>query len=83
MTVSTTYEQPYSLARRLSTLDHLTKGRLGWNIVTGYLDSAARNLGLNALRKLNRLHTKDANPQSYADTRQLSMTRGTMWPKST
>ncbi|RVX71497.1 hypothetical protein B0A52_05069 [Exophiala mesophila] len=45
VTVSTTYEQPYHLARRLSTLDHLSNGRLGWNIVTGYLDSAARNLG--------------------------------------
>ncbi|CAK7238202.1 hypothetical protein SEUCBS140593_010428 [Sporothrix eucalyptigena] len=45
VTVSTTYEQPYHLARRLSTLDHLTKGRIGWNIVTSYLDSAARNMG--------------------------------------
>ncbi|KAE8166926.1 luciferase-like domain-containing protein [Aspergillus tamarii] len=45
VTVTTTYEQPYHLARRLSTIDHLTKGRVGWNIVTGYLDSAARNLG--------------------------------------
>ncbi|OOF90109.1 hypothetical protein ASPCADRAFT_135438 [Aspergillus carbonarius ITEM 5010] len=45
VTVTTTYEQPYHLARRLSTIDHLTKGRIGWNIVTGYLDSAARNLG--------------------------------------
>ncbi|OQV11145.1 hypothetical protein CLAIMM_15029, partial [Cladophialophora immunda] len=48
VTVSTTYEPPYHLARRLSTLDHLTQGRLGWNIVTSYLDSAARNLGLAA-----------------------------------
>lgn len=45
VTVATTYEQPYHLARRLSTTDHLSKGRFGWNIVTGYLDSAARNLG--------------------------------------
>ena len=45
VTVATTYEQPYHLARRLSTIDHLSKGRFGWNIVTGYLDSAARNLG--------------------------------------
>ncbi|KAL9471062.1 hypothetical protein ACSS6W_009003 [Trichoderma asperelloides] len=37
---------PYHLARRLSTVDHLSGGRVGWNIVTGYLDSAARNLGL-------------------------------------
>ncbi|OCL14777.1 Nitrilotriacetate monooxygenase component A/pristinamycin IIA synthase subunit A [Glonium stellatum] len=45
VTVSTTYEQPYHLARRLSTADHLSNGRLGWNIVTSYLDSAARNMG--------------------------------------
>lgn len=32
VTVSTTYEQPYHLARRLSTIDHLSKGRLGWNV---------------------------------------------------
>jgi FMN-dependent oxidoreductase (nitrilotriacetate monooxygenase family) len=45
ITVSSTYEQPYALARKFSTLDHLSKGRVGWNIVTSYLDSAARNLG--------------------------------------
>ncbi|KAF2147667.1 dibenzothiophene desulfurization enzyme A [Myriangium duriaei CBS 260.36] len=44
VTASTTYESPYHLARRLSTVDHLSKGRLGWNIVTSYLDSAARNM---------------------------------------
>ena len=47
VTVSLTYEQPYSFARRMTTLDHLTKGRVAWNIVTSYLDSAARNLGLD------------------------------------
>jgi len=46
VTCALTYEHPYTFARRISTLDHLTRGRLGWNIVTGYLDSAARNLGL-------------------------------------
>lgn len=45
VTVSVTYEQPYALARRMTTLDHLTKGRVAWNVVTSYLDSAARNLG--------------------------------------
>ncbi|MCU1437644.1 MAG: hypothetical protein JWP66_731 [Naasia sp.] len=45
ITVSATYEQPYALARRFSSLDHLTKGRIAWNIVTSYLDGAARNLG--------------------------------------
>jgi len=45
VTVSLSYEHPYPLARRFSTLDHLTGGRVGWNIVTSYLDSAARALG--------------------------------------
>ncbi|KAB7704713.1 NtaA/DmoA family FMN-dependent monooxygenase [Bacillus aerolatus] len=47
LTASVSYEHPYTFARRISTLDHLTKGRIGWNIVTSYLDSAARNLGLD------------------------------------
>lgn len=46
VTASVTYEQPYLLARTLSTLDHFTQGRVAWNIVTSYQDSAARNLGL-------------------------------------
>jgi long-chain alkane monooxygenase len=46
VTVSVSYEHPYALARRLTTLDHLTKGRVAWNVVTGYLASAAANLGL-------------------------------------
>ncbi|MFT4042325.1 MAG: NtaA/DmoA family FMN-dependent monooxygenase [Gordonia sp. (in: high G+C Gram-positive bacteria)] len=46
VTASTTYEHPFSLARRFGTLDHLTGGRIGWNIVTSYLDSAAKNFGL-------------------------------------
>lgn len=33
-TVSTTYSEPFNLARQLSSLDHLSKGRAGWNIVT-------------------------------------------------
>lgn len=47
VTYSLTYEHPYILARRMSTLDHLTKGRIGWNIVTSYLESAAKNLGFS------------------------------------
>jgi long-chain alkane monooxygenase len=45
ITAGTSYEHPYPFARRMSTLDHLTKGRVGWNVVTGYLPSAARNMG--------------------------------------
>jgi alkanesulfonate monooxygenase len=45
VTCTLSYEPPYPFARRMSTLDHLTEGRIGWNIVTGYLDSAARGAG--------------------------------------
>jgi alkanesulfonate monooxygenase len=46
ITTNLSWEAPYLLARRMSTLDHLTEGRVGWNIVTGYLESAARGMGL-------------------------------------
>lgn len=46
VTSSTTYEEPYLHARKFSTLDHLTGGRVAWNVVTSYLESAAKNLGL-------------------------------------
>lgn len=51
VTVSTTYEQPFGNARRFSTLDHLTKGRIAWNVVTSYLPNAARNFGLEDMIK--------------------------------
>ena len=44
ITFLTISENPYHFARRLATLDHLTKGRVGWNVVSSYLDSAAKNL---------------------------------------
>ncbi|WP_166358344.1 LLM class flavin-dependent oxidoreductase [Pseudomonas akapageensis] len=47
LTANLTYEPPYLFARRMSTLDHLSRGRVGWNIVTGYLDSAAKAMGLH------------------------------------
>lgn len=45
VTSSVTHEHPYLFARRMTTLDHLTNGRVGWNIVTSYLKSAAVNMG--------------------------------------
>ncbi len=44
ITCSTTFEHPYTFARRMSTLDHLTNGRIGWNIVTSYLESGTKNI---------------------------------------
>ena len=49
ITAGVPFENPFAFARRLSTLDHLTKGRIGWNIVTGYLPSANRNMGSTEL----------------------------------
>jgi FMN-dependent oxidoreductase (nitrilotriacetate monooxygenase family) len=46
-TASTTYSAPFDLARRLSTLDHLSRGRAGWNVVTGFLQSDADNFGVD------------------------------------
>jgi len=44
-TASTTYTEPYNLARMLASLDHLSAGRIGWNIVTGAFPEAAENFG--------------------------------------
>jgi tripartite-type tricarboxylate transporter receptor subunit TctC len=44
-TASTTYSEPYNLARQFSTLDHISRGRIGWNIVTTYSPEAGRNFG--------------------------------------
>jgi FMN-dependent oxidoreductase (nitrilotriacetate monooxygenase family) len=46
-TASTTYNDPYNLARRFASLDHISGGRAGWNIVTTASKAAARNFGLD------------------------------------
>jgi FMN-dependent oxidoreductase (nitrilotriacetate monooxygenase family) len=55
VTATVRAENPYAFSRRVSSLDHLTNGRLGWNIVTGHLDSTARALSGEA-----RLESHDA-----------------------
>ena len=45
-TFSTTYFPPYHTAKLFSTLDHLTDGRVGWNVVTSYLSDALANFGI-------------------------------------
>jgi FMN-dependent oxidoreductase (nitrilotriacetate monooxygenase family) len=44
-TATTTYNSPYELARRLATADHITGGRMGWNVVTTHNREAALNFG--------------------------------------
>lgn len=51
VTASTSFEHPYTFARRIATADHYTKGRVAWNIVTSYLESGARNVGDNGLNQ--------------------------------
>ncbi|WP_194892148.1 LLM class flavin-dependent oxidoreductase [Catenulispora pinisilvae] len=48
-TVSTSYNEPYNVARTLASLDHLSGGRFGWNVVTSPDLPAARNFGLSDL----------------------------------
>ncbi|KTS27289.1 monooxygenase [Methylobacterium indicum] len=45
-TASTTYDQPFHVARRFASLDHLSGGRAGWNVVTTSNPDAAKNFGL-------------------------------------
>jgi alkanesulfonate monooxygenase len=45
-TASTTFEQPYLIARRFASLDHISAGRAGWNVVTTSNPDAALNFGL-------------------------------------
>lgn len=49
VTSNALYELPYPFARRMSTLDHLTKGRIGWNIVTGHTVSGSKAVGQTSL----------------------------------
>jgi FMN-dependent oxidoreductase (nitrilotriacetate monooxygenase family) len=44
-TASTTYTEPYNLARQFASLDHISKGRVGWNIVTSWVTGAGPNFG--------------------------------------
>ncbi|MAQ57648.1 MAG: LLM class flavin-dependent oxidoreductase [Chloroflexi bacterium] len=44
-TASTTYTEPFNLARQFASLDHISNGRIGWNIVTSWSAPAARNYG--------------------------------------
>ena len=59
ITTSTSYEQPYVVAKRFSTLDHLTGGRFGWNIVTSWKENASRAVGLPYIEHDKRYENAD------------------------
>jgi alkanesulfonate monooxygenase len=47
-TASTTYHEPYNIARKFASMDHLSKGRIGWNVITSSQDAEAFNFNLDA-----------------------------------
>ncbi|TCR71768.1 LLM class flavin-dependent oxidoreductase [Rhizobium sp. BK376] len=47
-TVSTSYNHPFSIARQIASIDHMSGGRMGWNVVTSAFDAEAQNFGLPA-----------------------------------
>ncbi|MEV0688533.1 NtaA/DmoA family FMN-dependent monooxygenase [Nocardia sp. NPDC050378] len=59
-----TQQNPYNFARRVATLDHLTKGRISWNIVTSYQPSAWRNAGFDDMEGHS---TRYVRAQEYVD----------------
>ncbi|WQF87067.1 Putative Luciferase-like domain-containing protein [Colletotrichum destructivum] len=74
ITTSTSYEQAYVVAKRFSTLDHLTKGRFGWNIVTSWKESASKAVSVlcepeNSDRSNTSVNHKVGLPLVEHDTR--------------
>lgn len=49
-TVNTNYDQPYNVARRFASLDHISNGRAGWNIVSSFSEHTAKNFGIKEAR---------------------------------
>lgn len=48
-TVSTSFNEPYNVARRFASLDHISRGRAGWNVITSGTDSEAQNFNLDKI----------------------------------
>ncbi|OJI99461.1 hypothetical protein ASPVEDRAFT_50899 [Aspergillus versicolor CBS 583.65] len=61
ITVSTSFESPFVLAKRFSTLDHMTDGRMGWNIVTSWKKSAFNAIGMDPVEH----HLRYAQADEY------------------
>ncbi|AMO72581.1 LLM class flavin-dependent oxidoreductase [Sphingorhabdus sp. M41] len=57
-TVSTTFNEPYSIARRFASLDHISNGRIGWNVVTSTGSIEARNFGFDEIMDHDRRYDR-------------------------
>jgi FMN-dependent oxidoreductase (nitrilotriacetate monooxygenase family) len=90
-TASTTYNEPYNLARRFASLDHISGGRAGWNIVTTAGLDAARNFNLDHLPAHRERYERAAEFvevslklwDSWADDAALADKAGGVWGDST
>jgi FMN-dependent oxidoreductase (nitrilotriacetate monooxygenase family) len=69
-TASTGFQEPYGLARQLSTLDLLSGGRAGWNIVTSFQDAEAQNYSLDKLQP---------RAERYARAHEFLEVMGQLW----
>jgi FMN-dependent oxidoreductase (nitrilotriacetate monooxygenase family) len=49
-TVNTNFSEPYNIARQLASLDHISGGRAGWNVVSSYREDTSQNFGIKELR---------------------------------
>lgn len=78
VTASTSYEAPFLLARRFASLDHFTKGRIGWNIVTSWNKASALAMGLkDIIAHDERYNVAEEYMQlCYNKTSQLKGSRG-------
>lgn len=57
-TASSTFQHPYNLTRRLATLDHISKGRVAWNMVTSWSEDEAFNFGLESTGESDSRHAR-------------------------
>ncbi|MCC6474536.1 MAG: LLM class flavin-dependent oxidoreductase, partial [Burkholderiales bacterium] len=69
-TASTTYNEPYHVARKFASLDHISHGRAGWNLVTSVQKAEARNFGRSGV---------DAHEVRYARAREFAQVVTGLW----
>src|SRR4029078_8538620 len=66
-TASTTFYEPYNLARMFASLDQISHGRAGWNIVTTFSEDAAHNFGLSAVPSNEERYTRAGRESTSLD----------------
>ena len=68
-TASTTYTEPYNLARQFASLDHISNGRAGWNIVTSWVQGAGPNYGYDSQIEHSERYERAHGPRAAGSVR--------------